>query len=251
MDNHLVQKFVRNSVATATARMYDKAFNKWAVFAAARQWVDIPADPAQVAIFIAHEGRDGASVVQISTAAAAVAHRHAQEALPSPIDHATVRKVLAGVKRTAAKPAVQRMPLSFKILEEVGHKVREDSSLKAWRTFWRMNIEFYALLRWEEVAVLRISDLSFHNQHMDVNVSKSKTDQMRQGANVRVARQLQKPHACPVNIILVYIRMLKYPAGFDGSVQPRILFCQGVHKGSQEHVFKLLKSSAGLEGAHS
>ena len=83
-------------------------------------------------------------------------------------------------------------------------------------------MEFFALLRWEEVVALRIQDLSFFPHFLDVRVRKSKTDQLRQGSSVRIARQDNRPHNCPVNISQIYIRMLKYPPGFNGLLQPRI-----------------------------
>ena len=131
--------------------------------------------------------------------------------------------MLEGAKRSAGKPVPPRQPLTFDILEEVGSIVRSEGSLLAWRTFWRMDVEFCALLRWEEAAALRFKDFSFHAEYMDITIWKSKTDQHRQGATVRVARHKEAPQACPVNITLIFMRMLKYPNGFNGSMQPRIL----------------------------
>ena len=43
-----------------------------------------------------------------------------KSSLPSPTNHTAVKKVLLGAKRLAAKPALQRLPLTFKILEDLG-----------------------------------------------------------------------------------------------------------------------------------
>ena len=235
MQDPLVQQFVDKSVSGATAKNYKRSFHKWQVFAENKQWRILPADPKNFASFIAYEGQQGASAGQLTSLTAAVAHRHAVEGHPSPTAHHVVRKVLEGAKRAAARPSAQKEPLSFTILREVGILVRRDSTLPNWRTYWRMVIEFYALLRWEEAAGLRINDLVFHQDHLDLYIGKSKTDQKRKGSWVRVARHKDTPHDCPVNITLIYIRMLKYPSGFNGSLQPRIIQDEQGQRGSQQH----------------
>ena len=154
--------------------------------------------------------------------------------MPSPTVNTAVRKVLTGVKRRAAKPTTQRTPLTFEILHDAGVVTRASGSLKDWRTFWRMNIRFYALLRWDEAAALRVQDFTFNEGFMDIRVARSKTDQMNKGSSVRVARQPAKPHACPVNITQIYIRMLRYPSSCNGLMQPRISQDPEGHKGDPE-----------------
>ena len=85
-----------------------------------------------------------------------------------------------------------------------------------------MNMQFYGLLRWDEVSALRIPDFTFHTEHMDVRIRRSKTDQLRVGATVRVARHQDSPHSCPVNLTWIYMRMLRYAEGVNGLMQPRI-----------------------------
>ena len=112
MESYLVSKFVEGSISSSTARSYNTAFSKWEVFANDRSWSVVPATPDHVAIFIAQLGEGGTSAGRVDAITAAIAHRHAAQALPSPIIHPTVRKVIAGVKRSVAKPVVHRTSLS-------------------------------------------------------------------------------------------------------------------------------------------
>ena len=57
---------------------------------------------------------------------------------------------------------------------------------------------------------------------MDIRIEKSKTDQLKRGASVRVVRQAENPQDCPVNITLIYLRMLDYPESCNGWLQPRV-----------------------------
>ena len=181
--------------------------------------------------------------------AAAVAHHHAGATLTSPTIHSAVRKVFAGIKRQAARPVTPRGPLTFSILEEAASIVRQEGSLQGWRTLWRLNMQFYALLRWDEVSALRARDFNFHADHMDIRIKRSKTDQFHQGAAVRVARLKDAPHACPVNLTWIYLRMLKYPEGVNGLIQPRIRqSAEG--QGGWANSSQLFQSSTGPQGSH-
>ena len=182
----------------------------------------MPVSAERLSIFLAHLGQGTSGQAAISSAVASIAHRHATEGLPSPTSSSEVRKTLAGIKRSLAKPTVRRDPLTFDILKDVGAIVRAEGSTTAWRTFWRMNMQFFALLRWEEVSRLRVSDLLFHPHHMDIHISRSKTDQFQEGSSVRIARQPDAPASCPVNVSAIYIRMLKYEPHTDGFMQPRL-----------------------------
>lgn len=126
---------------------------------------------------------------------------------------------------------MQREPITYEILRSLGRLTREAGTLQVWCAFWKVNMEFYGLLRWDEVSNLRTQDIQATPEHMDVFIAKSKTGQLKQGTQVRISRQQQEPHACPVNITFMYIRMLQYPQGCNGYLQPRISSEGGVQKG--------------------
>ena len=169
-DEALVKQFVNRSINAAIRRQYDRAFQNWTAFVLERGWPSMPVPATRLSVFLAHLGHSSAGQAAVSSAVAAIAHKHAEEGLPSPTTCSEVRKMLSGIKKTLARPAVRRDPLTFEILRDLGVIVREDGSTAAWRTFWRMNIQFFALLRWEEVSRLRVSDFSFHLHHMDVRI---------------------------------------------------------------------------------
>ena len=233
VSNHLTSftytSFIKALPDLTTA--YNKTWSRWAKHAAEKEWQSMPAAPKCLAAFLANYGDNGATAAQIAAVTAAVAHKHAEASLPSPTTNSAVKKVLAGLKRATAKPTVQREPITFDILRKMGGAAREVGTLQAWRTFWRINMEFYGLLRWDEVSNIRIKDIAVGPEHMDIQISKSKTDQLKRGTQVRISRQTNEPHACPVNITLMYIRMLRYPEGHNGYMQPRICTRGGQQKG--------------------
>ena len=85
-----------------------------------------------------------------------------------------------------------------------------------------MTIEFYVMLRWQEVSSLRWSDLSFNAQGMKIRIRSSKTDQLGEGQDVDVCRQVGKGLDCPVALTQQFGRKLGFAAGKDGFLQPRM-----------------------------
>ena len=72
-------------------------------------------------------------------------------------------------------------------------------------------IGFAAFLRFSELAALKESDLQIYDDHMELFIESSKTNQFRGGAWVIVARTATK--TCPVQIAERYIELAK----IDGS----------------------------------
>ena len=71
--------------------------------------------------------------------------------------------------------------------------------------------------RFSELASLRECDVVFYNEHVEIFVESSKTDQFREGAWVPIART--NSDICPVAMLQRYFRL----AGIQGDTD-RLLF---------------------------
>ena len=226
-EERAIDEYVSKSIAPATGATYRKAFESWANYAREKEWPPLPAEANHFAAFLAAQGQAGATAAQVTTWVAAVAHKHAEACLTSPTTHPTVKKVVTGIKRDTAKPCIPRKPMSYGILRDLGRIVRASGLLQDWRTYWRINMQFYGLLRWEETSKLTTADIAFTTQHMEINIKRSKTDQLKHGAQVRIARQTDAPDQCPVNITHVYMRMLRGDREDTVQLQPRVAWKEG------------------------
>ena len=85
-----------------------------------------------------------ASYGAAQTVVAAIADRHVRRLLPSPCNHASVKRALGGFKRvTADAPVQQAEPLTYKILERAVKLLQREEGRRdfvMWRTVWRMTI---------------------------------------------------------------------------------------------------------------
>ena len=86
-----------------------------------------------------------------------------------------------------------------------------------------MSMQFYGLLRWQEVSSLRWDDLSFHGRVMFVLIRKSKTDQRGFGQTVEIHCHDVETLHCPVYLTRQYAGRLGYDgSGVSGGMQPRM-----------------------------
>ena len=170
--------------------------------------------------FIAHHMDRKKFLSKINLITAAVADKHWSQYHVSPTENFTFRRLMAGIRREHAKPAQSKAPLTIQLLEDTFQLVRESGRLQEWRTLARMNVQFYATLRWDEVSALRIQNIRPTPQGLVVQIGRSKTDQIGKG-DFRPIVATNTP-SCPVSIINKYVAMLRYEPGVNGFFQPRI-----------------------------
>ena len=81
----------------------------------------------------------------------------------------------------------------------------ESASLADVRALTFCLLGFAGFLRYDELSKLRLCDISIYESHMELFIESSKTDQLRQGAVVVIART--GTSLCPVAMLERYVRM--------------------------------------------
>ena len=144
----------------------------------------------------------------------AISHFHAKNHLPSPTLSLAVSRALEGAKRSFGKPSVSRKIISLDHLRVFGSHAFSDSvSFVRLRTIWRIFMEFFGLLRFNEVADLTFDDLTWTDSGLDIFIKCSKTDQHRKGDFVSLS-YYSDPFLSRVRLTIKYIKTLKYDRGF-------------------------------------
>jgi hypothetical protein len=107
--------------------------------------------------------------------------------------------LMEGGKRILSKSIEKKEPITTEILEKILNKYGQDESehnLSSVRIFTFVLLGFAGFLRFNELANLRVKDISFHDLYISVTIEKSKTDVYRRGNNVLIASTGNK--TCPV-----------------------------------------------------
>ena len=182
------------------------------------------------------------SMAKIKLTVTAVADRHLGEHLKSPTGDPSFRKMMNGVRRQLFRPSKSKAPLDKEILQDAFDLIEGGGRLQDWRTLCRLNLQFYGMLRWQEVSELKMDDIRFDESGLVLHIRKSKTDQLGEGAYVRI--QATEEENCPVELTRLYLHKLNYGTE-NGFFQPQI---RTYKDGTQSGVwFKKLGYSSALE----
>lgn len=90
-----------------------------------------------------------------------VSYFYRLKSLASPSSDPSVQMYMKGLKRRHVELGTQTRrakPLTKEILHQLNDYLSSRvSTLREWRTIWRINLAFYGLLRWDDVMRLKVS----------------------------------------------------------------------------------------------
>lgn len=192
--------------ARSTATKYSSAFTRWKKWAESKHEVSaFPVDPLHLCLYLNFLIQKSASVAPVEEAVNALSWVHDMAVVDNPSSHPLVAQVLAGAKRILAKPTVKKEPITADILGLLVHKFgQQGASLSDIRTLSICLISFAGFFRYSEIANLKESDVCVYQDHLEIFVESSKTDQLRDGAWVVIART--NTELCPVSMLARYMK---------------------------------------------
>ena len=167
-----------------------------------------------MALYLQHLGQTKGSKAAAEEAVNAIAWAHSMAGLPSPTSDPFVRTVLEGLKRVLAKPTTKKAPFTAEMLKRITEDALSDNSLASIRLATMCLIGFAAFLRYSGLANIRLSDIQLYPGRLKIRIAESKTDQLRQGDEVVIARA-GSPQ-CPVAMLERYMEKAGIALGNEG-----------------------------------
>ena len=198
---------VVQSRAPSTVRKYKYAFLRWANWAREAGCVACPAPAVHFALYLVHLGESTGSKAAVNSAINAVAWAHELLGVESVTKEPLVKVTFKGLQRKLAKPVVKKKPVSPSMLKSMAQSMGREPSLSEVRLLAIATLAFAGFLRYDELAKLRYCDIVFNEEHMTLQIQSSKTNQLRQGSQVVIART--GSDTCPVHILQLYFRLGK------------------------------------------
>ena len=192
---------ILHSRADSTTRKYLGAFRQWKVWATSHSLVSVPAKLHEVALYLQHLAEESGSK---SAACHALAWVHSTAGLASPSSHQFMKATLKGLQRSLAKPVVKKEPITLEMLEAMVDDANKSGSLSDLRLVTACLLGFAGFLRFDEMINLRPCDFIFSREMLKIQIVRSKTDQLRQGNEVLVARTNNS--TCPVAMLERYMQ---------------------------------------------
>lgn len=179
---------LRHGRAASTLRVYGQDWRGFVAWAKQTGRQATPADPHDVANYLAHLGDAGRSISKIQRSAAAIRYVHRVAGSPYNPQHPVVGEMLEALRRKlGTAPKNQMRPLLAAELAatcaQLGTAlldVRDRALLVLW---------FLSACRASNIVALTCADLTFTAAGVDVILRRSKTDQVGEGFTVSIPTQ--------------------------------------------------------------
>lgn len=175
----------RAALSANTMRAYKADWREFQDWCAARGRPSLPASPAAVANFASMLADDGKRVPTIARKLAAIRFFHRGAGHDNPTDNAGVGAILKGIRRTVGVAPRQKAPATADVIHAILAHVPRDT-LQGKRDRALILLGFAGAFRRSELVAIKVEELTFNEQGVDVFLSRSKTDQEGKGASVAI-----------------------------------------------------------------
>lgn len=175
----------RAALSANTMRAYKADWREFQDWCAARGRPSLPASSATVANFASMLADGGKRVPTIARKLAAVRFFHRGAGQDNPTDNAGVAAILKGIRRTVGVAPRQKAPATADVIHQMLAHVPKDT-LQGKRDRALLLLGFAGAFRRSELVAVKVEDLSFNAQGVDVFLARSKTDQEGQGQSVAI-----------------------------------------------------------------
>ena len=199
-DAERARGFANAEKAAATRRAYGTDFAIFRAWCTERRLDALPASPATVAAFLAHEAGRNVKDSTIGRRTAAIRYAHKLAGLASPTDDELVKATVRGIRRTLGTAKIKKVPATAERL--LAMAANTGAGLKGLRDRALLLIGFAGALRRSELVALNIEDIEEAPDGMKITIRHSKTDQ--EGAGQTIAIPFGKV-ACPVAALKEWI----------------------------------------------
>ena len=174
---------IEGAYAPSTIRAYKTNFERFIQFCEKLNVDALPANPSNVAQYIAQLTKSGLKSSSIRIAVASISSIHKLNLLNDPTQHPTVKIELRRTHRTLGRYSQQAFGITMPILEKMlGATV---NNLRGYRDRALLLLAYDSLCRRSELVSLRIADIQLdkldNQSQMKIRLRKSKTDQELQG----------------------------------------------------------------------
>jgi len=175
----------RAALSENTMRAYRADWREFQDWCAARGRQSLPASPATVANFASMLADGGKRVPTIARKLAAVRFFHRGADQDNPTDNAGVAAILKGIRRTVGVAPHQKAPATADVIHQMLAHVPKDT-LQGKRDRALLLLGFAGAFRRSELVAIKVEDLAFNEQGVDVFLARSKTDQEGKGQSVAI-----------------------------------------------------------------
>ncbi|XP_061194378.1 integrase/recombinase xerD homolog [Saccostrea echinata] len=164
-----IQHIIRKGKSDSSNKMYDAYFKKFRTWCSDHGVSYLPAAVSTVAVFLSSLVQQSVSESVLSAYFYSIKWFHDFNVCVNPCDTKILHMVMEGGKRILCKPIQKKEPITPEILEQIINKYGDGSrksDLLSVRVCAMFLMGFAGFLRFNELANLRVRNISFHDFYM-------------------------------------------------------------------------------------
>lgn len=192
--------FARQEKAPATRRAYRSDFDAFRSWCQGKGVDALPASPASVAAYLAHEAASGLKASTITRRCAAIRYAHRLADMEPPTNSEHVRATLRGIRRAIGAAPVRKAPVLADTARAMA--LAAPDSLKGKRDRALLLLGFAGAFRRSELVALDLADLEETEEGFKITIRRSKTDQEGLGETIAIIRG---GTTCPVKAVKAWL----------------------------------------------
>jgi integrase len=170
----------------------------------------LPATPQHIVEYL-HFYANKLNARTLSRRLIALKHWHHYQGFPDPVNHPAIQKTMAGIIRVHAKPKKKAYPLLPEDLIMIVKNLKNQDNLSADRDNALLQIGFYGAFRRSELVKLKVEDIQWKNQGIDILIPQSKTDQAHVGQYCAIP--FGKDEFCPIAALDYWLKTSNIRSG--------------------------------------
>lgn len=194
------------SKSSSTTKKYQSYFNKFKIFMSEHNKSYLPASDMNVALFVVHLLNNNSSHSVITSCVYGIKWMHNLFGYKDPTVTSHIKDLLStSNRRVVAKSSGKKDVISSNCVKDLFIKYSDSTDLFVVRDLVMIVTCFAGFLRYDELSNIRCNEISFHENYVKIVISKSKTDQFREGNEVLLSKL--DSMACPFEALSRYVTL--------------------------------------------
>jgi site-specific recombinase XerD len=197
--------------AANTAKAYAGDLKRFGTWCSEHDLPPLPASVDALAGFVTHLAETGKKVSTIQRHCAAISKAHALRGLDSPTDDKKFKVLMDGIARVKGVRQKQAPAFTLAYFKRTVKHI-DTKSLAGMRDRAVLLLGFTGAFRRSELVALNVEDLSFSEEGLIVNLTKSKTNQLGQ-AEEKAIFYSPEFKLCPIRSLQAWVQRLGRTSG--------------------------------------
>lgn len=209
---HLVEKtqeYIANAKSENTRKAYKADWKDFENWCKAKMLTPLPASPQTIAAYLT-ERASTLKVASIERRLVSIRQAHIMSGNYFDKNHPLITQTLKGIKNTHGNSQTAKAPILIEDLREMIQNLK--NNLQGIRDKALLLIGFAGALRRSEIVQLKVSDVAFVKEGLELTIRQSKTDQTAKGEVLPIPYG-SNPETCPVRTLQAWLEKAEIKTG--------------------------------------